>query len=127
MLKKALEFCNDNHWYIIALISCSFISLWVYGCESQVCSLLDNDLRVNRQELKVELEYISGIASARVSDLNKQDEIKQSIFDAIMLVSQGGQINSMGVLNLVATIGAISFGLNRNQKYRKAIGNPPTS
>lgn len=111
---------NDNHWYITAAIITGGLLFWSYGCESQVQSLLDDAKQVNRQELQVELEYITGIASTRVADLDKQDKIKQALFDALVLVGQGGQVNTLGVVNLAATIGAISFGLNRNQKLKNA-------
>ena len=71
-------------------------------------------------ELQVEIEYVAGIAKTRVADLDKQDEMKKALFDAIMLASQGGQINTMGVLNLAATIAAIGWGLKKNQALKAA-------
>lgn len=121
-----LKFLNDNHWYIIAAAIISSMMFWSYGCESTTKSLLDPLSQVNRSELQVELEYISGIARTRVEDLDKKDEIKQALFDALVLVSQGGQINSMGVLNLAATVMAIGWGLERNQKLKNA-GKTPTT
>lgn len=119
-MAKILKLLNDNHWYLIAAaIICSML-FWTHGCESQVLSLIDPDKKVNRAELQVEIEYVAGIAKTRVKDLDKQDEIKQALFDALTLISQGGQINSMGILNLAATIGAIGWGLDRNKKLKDA-------
>lgn len=117
-MKTLLKFLNDQHWFIIAFLLSVFAAMWIYGCESQVSSLIDPDKKVNRSELQVEIEYVAGIARTRIEGLDKQDEIKQALFDALTLVSQGGQINTMGVLNLFATIGAVSWGLNRNQKLK---------
>lgn len=117
-MKKTLEWLNDNHWYIIAIVVITAAMFWAYGCQSQVTSLLYPDQKVNRSELQVELEYVAGIARTRVEDLDRQDAIKQAVFDALVLVSQGGQINTLGIVNLAATIGAISFGLSRNQKLK---------
>ncbi|MCJ7777744.1 MAG: hypothetical protein MUP16_05465 [Sedimentisphaerales bacterium] len=117
---KILKWFNDNHWYVIAGLIIAGMLFWTYGCESKVLSLLDSNKQVNRSELKVELEYVVGIAGTRVDDLDRQDEIKTALFNAITLISQGGQVNSMGVLNLAATIGAIGWGLNRNQALKKA-------
>lgn len=118
-MDKLLSWLNDQHWYIIAVIVIAGSIFWTYGCESTVPSLINPNQLVNRAELKVELEYVVGIAGTRIADLDKKDSIKQALFDALVLIGQGGQVNALGVLNLAATIGAISFGLNRNQKLKK--------
>lgn len=124
---KLFTFLNSNHWYLIAgAIICSMM-FWSYGCESQTTSLIDPAKKVNRQELQVEIEYVAGIAKTRVSDLDKQDELKQALFDALVLVSQGGQINSMGVVNLAATVLAIGWGLDRNKKLKDATSKNSTN
>lgn len=116
MWTKILKFMNDNHWYIIAGVIILGMMFWAYGCESRVMSLLDPNKQVNRSELKVELEYVVGIAGTRVEDLDRQDEMKTALFNALTLISTGGQINSMGVLNLAATVMAIGWGLKKNQQ-----------
>ncbi len=120
-MSKLLKFLNDNHWYLVAGIILCATMFWSYGCESQTTSLIDPAKQVNRGELQVEIEYVAGIAKTRVMDLDKKDEFKMALFDALVLISQGGQINSLGVLNLAATIAAISWGLNRNQKLKQFI------
>lgn len=127
MLKKILQLLNDNHWYIIAAALISATLIWGYGCESQVRSLIDPTKKVNRSELQVEIEYVAGIARTRVEDLDKQDAIKQALFDALTIASTGGQINTMGILNLLATIGAISWGLDRNKKLKDARATTTTT
>ena len=42
----------------------------------------------------------------------------QALLDAGNLMATTGQINPSGLINIAATIGAISFGLNRNQKLK---------
>jgi hypothetical protein len=118
-----LNWLNEQHWYIIAGILLIGLLFWIYGCESQVKSLIDPAKKVNRAELQVELDYLVGQAKCRVADLNKQDELKQALLDALVAVGEGGQINALGLVNLAATIGAISFGLNRNQKYKASLAN----
>jgi hypothetical protein len=115
-MKTVLKFLNDNHWYIIAGLIIFGMAFWTYGCESRVASLIDSTKQVNRAELQVEIEYVAGIAKTRVTDLDKQDEIKTALFDALTMVSQGGQVNAMGALNLAATIAAIGWGLKKNQQ-----------
>lgn len=117
MLTTVLKFCNENHWYIIAGIFLSGLFFWGYGCESEVCSLINPDQKVNRLELENEVRYIVGKADALKVDLDKQDAIKQQLLDAANVIGSGGNINPSGLLNLVASIGGISFGLSQRQKY----------
>lgn len=119
-MSTILKWLNDNHWYIVALAVIAGLFLWTYGCESKVKSLIDPSSMVNRGELQVEIEYVAGIAKTRVADLDKQDEIKQALFDALVLVGQGGQINTLGIVNLAATIAAVSWGLKKNQQLKAA-------
>lgn len=125
-MNKFLTWVNDQHWYLIALIVIGALIFWIYGCESQTQSLIKPDTKVNRLELTAEMEYLAGIADARITDLDKQDELKQAFLDALVVVGQGGQLNAAGLVNLAATIGAISWGLNRSQKLKKVTSTNTT-
>jgi len=119
-MQHLLKFLNDNHWYIIAcVLACSFV-FWIYGCESQVTSLLYPEKKINRMELENETTYIIGQAKVKLADLDRQDELKQLVLDQAAIFSQQGSFNPMGLLNTIVTIGAVSFGLNRNQLLRDA-------
>ena len=126
MLTKILHLCNENHWYLIAGAVCIIFGVIMYGCESQCKSLLDGSKEVNRLELEAEIEYLAKIADSRVQNLNKQDEIFESLSNALVLIGEGGSVNTTGVVNLAATIFAVSFGLDRNRKYKNANKNPNT-
>lgn len=117
-MKNLLKLINDNHWYLVAIAIIAGMVFWTHGCESQVASLIDPTQKVNRAGLQNELNYIVGQVEIKVADLDKQEALKQALFDSMIVVAQGGQINTLGIINLAATIGAISFGLNRNQKLK---------
>lgn len=117
-MKKILKFINDNHWFIIAGIMLMSTIFWTYGCQSQVESLITPEKLICRAELQNELQYIVGMAKVREQNLDRQDEVKQALLDAVNIIGATGTINPSGLINLAASIGAISFGLNRNQKYK---------
>lgn len=119
-MKKLIKFCNDNHHYIIAALIITALSFWTFGCESQVSSIMDPEKMISRDELQLELDYLIGQATIKFTALDKQDEIKRQLLDAANVISQSGQVNPSGLLNIAATIGAISFGLNRNKKLKAA-------
>lgn len=118
-MKKILNFLNENHWYLIAVVLIATAIFITYGCESQVHSIIYPDRMVGRTELQTELSYYVGLAKARDEELDRKDAGKQALLDAFNVISQTGSINPSGLLSLAGTIGAISFGLNRNQALKK--------
>jgi len=121
MFSKILSFFNENHWYVIFVVICFGLVLYFFGCESQVQSVLDPSKKVNRAELQAEAVYLAAQIDVRAADLDKQDEIKQQLLDAATLIGSEGSINPSGIVSLVATIGAISFGLDRNRRFKNAV------
>jgi len=77
--------------------------------------------KINRTELQNELVYMVGLAKAREENLNKQDAAKQALLDAATVIGSTGSINPAGLVNVGATILAIGWGLNRNQKLKAEI------
>jgi len=122
-MQRFLRFCNENHQYLLAASIIAVLAFWTWGCESECKSLLDDSNKINRLELAAEIEYLARIADSRIADLDKQDEIKQQLLDTANIISTGGQINPSGLINLAATIGAISFGLNRNKQLKNVREN----
>lgn len=118
-MERLLSWLNDQHWYIIAAIIVMLACFWTYGCESTVPSLINPNQLVNRAALLNEVDYIMGQVEVKVTDLDKQDEIKQALLDAATVIGSTGSINPAGLVNIGATILAISWGLNRNQKLKK--------
>jgi hypothetical protein len=115
-MAKFFHWMNENHWYIIAtIIICAFI-LWLFGCQSQVKSMVYPERMVNRSELKAESDYLIATIQSRVENLDDQDAIKRLILEQATIFGTTGTFNPLGLLNTIVSIGAISFGLNRNQK-----------
>lgn len=120
-MRKFLKLLNENHWYLAAGCLVAGLLFWTYGCVSTTESLINPGQKVNRTELQNELTYLIGLAQARGEDLDRQDAVKQALLDAANVMSTTGSINPSGLINIAATIAAISFGLNRNQKYKTAV------
>lgn len=116
LTKKLLKFANDNHHYIIAGIVIAICIFWTYGCESQVNSILSPNQRINRAELQIEVDYFLAHAELKTLDLNRQDEIKQSLLDLGSTFATTGTLNPSGLLNTAVSVAAIAFGLNQRKK-----------
>lgn len=121
-----LKFCNDNHWFLIGGACIAAMTFWIYGCQSTVTSMIDPNQKINREQLILETDYIIGQAKVKLQDLDRQDELKQLILDQAAIFGTTGTFNPMGLLNTLISIGAISFGLNRNQKLNALQKNTTT-
>lgn len=120
-MKKFLEtMFNHERYQSIAVIVIILLLVWTYGCPSHVQSLTVPGKTITRPELQVELDTIVAMAAGRVQDLDKQDSIKQLIFQQAMLTAQGGQINLMGVIATAAATLGIGATVD-NVRKRKEI------
>ena len=123
-MKKFLTYLNDQHWYLIAIVVACVFLLWIYGCQSQVRSMIDPTKMVSREELQVEADYLIGQIKNKMSDLDRQDELKMLMLEQATIFGQSGTFNPTGLMNTIVTIGAIAFGLDRNRKYKVALLKP---
>ena len=115
-MKKLLHFMNENHHYIVAGIILAIACFWTYGCQSQVNSILNPNQLITRAELKIEVEYFMAHAELKALDLDRQDQIKQSLLDLGSTFATTGTLNPTGLLNTAISVAAIAFGLNQRKR-----------
>ncbi len=115
-MKKILKFFNDNHQYVIAAAIIIGFSLWTYGCQSQVNSILNPNQLITRDELKIEVEYFMAHAELKALDLDRQDAIKQSLLDLGSTFAKTGTLNPTGLMNTAISVAAIAFGMNQRKR-----------
>jgi hypothetical protein len=93
----------------IAAVICLTVVLYIGACESKVQSLVKADVKVNRVELKLELDNLIKTAEYRMHDLDKQDAIKKKIAEVGLAMAAGGTVNPVGVA--VSLAGLMGVGL----------------
>ncbi|MCK5607232.1 hypothetical protein KAR91_35440 [Candidatus Pacearchaeota archaeon] len=94
---------------------------YAYGCESKTTSLMYPQKKVTRQILQSEIDFLLHTGDIRFAELDKQDELKQMIFNQGLLIAQGNQINPVGVITTLMAIMGIGAGADdlRLRKARK--------
>ncbi len=111
------------------------IMIWGFGCQSQVTSLTEPSIKVTRGELKIEidveitrlereLEILMRQAALKVQDLDRQDEIKQKLFDFAALTVANNALNPAGAVALAFSIFGIGAVID-NRIKDKVIKNRP--
>lgn len=108
---------------------CSFILIYAYGCEPKTKSLTRPGGKVTRIELQTELELFIARAAAGKKDLDRQDEIRDFIFNQALVIAQGNTVNPIGVLTGVLAIlgiGATADDIRlRRQRKKEPYLDPP--
>lgn len=113
-----MDFLKKNHWLLIASIISIILVTYLYGCQSTTESIIDENKQISKQELIAEIEYLTDIAEAKLSEIQQQNEVKKKLVNTLALISESGDINPLGAINILAGIAGLSFGLDRNSKLK---------
>jgi hypothetical protein len=95
---------------------CLMVLIWTYGCESQVKSITNPIIFVNRGQLQIEVNAFIAQAELRFADLDRQDELKTTLFNTAIDFMQGGKINPVAVALVISSILGIGAGADNIRK-----------
>lgn len=121
-MKKILAFMKRERTQVIAVFLCIVLTVWGLSCESKVRSLADPTIKITRAELRIEVDRFLASAEIRFKSLDRQDEFKGLIFNEVLLWSQTGAFNPMGLIpTLIGLfgIGAISDNVRKRIEIKK--------
>ena len=129
-----IKWISKNQGLFIALIVNVCVLVWAFGCESKVQSLT-TDKKLTRDEyrieynselhrLELELEKLQAQGQIGFASLDRQDALKQKIFNAVAIATQTGMVNPAGLITLLGSITAIGLGVD-NRIKDKVIKNRP--
>lgn len=140
-MTKLWAFIRHNSGIVIGSTIAIAILGWVYGCQSQVTSIVNPTVLVTRGEFELEVDTFLAqqklkvdmfIAQAelKVTDLDKQDLIKDTIFNTAINFMQGGNVNPAAVAIVIGNIlgiGAIVDNVRKRtliETMKSERGNP---
>lgn len=106
---KVLDYI-DNWPKAIALVLLTAFLFWGFACPSRVDSLVTDKKKITRPELQIELDTIIATAAFRLADLDKQDAFRDIIFQNALLMVEGGTLNPVGVITMLAGLYGIARG-----------------
>lgn len=125
-MDKLLAFLNHERYQIVSTVLCLGLLIWFWGCESQVRSLVDSKIKINRDELTAEVDFFLASAEIRFKDLDRQDEFKQYVLDQALLYGQTGTLNPVGIVATLAGILGVG-AIADNVRKRKVIKDNVTA
>jgi len=114
---------SDNWPKVIALILLTGFLFWGHACQPTVKSLLVPGQKVTRPELQIELDTIIATADFRMADLDRQEAFRDIIFKNATLMIEGGTLNPVGILTLLAGLYGVGRGTSDFVKKVKKKSN----
>lgn len=100
-----------NNWpKTLAIVLLTAFLFWGHACQPTVKSLIHPDQKVTRPELQIELDTIIATAEFRMADLDRQEAFRDVIFKNALLMVEGGSLNPVGIITLLAGIYGITRG-----------------
>jgi len=125
-MTKIWAFTRHNSCQILSIIACSLIVVFAYSCQSTVISIVDKSVRVTRAELLLEVDTFLANAELKFADLDRQDLVKETIFNCVLDLVTGQDVNPIGVATTVLGIlglGAMGDNIRKRTHINTLKGN----
>ena len=131
---KMLEWLRHNQGVVVGLIIAISLMVWTYGCDSQVTSPITGKM-VTRPQLKLEvniavkqfemeLDNLQEQAALQFASLDRQDELKNKLYNFAAITAEANTFNPTGLITLVGTL--LGGGLLIDNRIKdKVIKNRP--
>lgn len=103
-MKEIWKFVRHNQGMFIGVLLAIGVFSWTYGCKSKVRSITNPIIMVNRRELQIEVDNFIAQAELRFAELDKQDQVKSTLFNVAIDFMQGGNINPAAVAIVIGNI-----------------------
>ena len=94
----------------IASLLLTALMFWGWGCPAQTESLLQPEVKITRPELQIELDTIIATAEFRLAELDKQDAMRDIVFNNALMMIENGSINPAGILTMLAGLYGVTRG-----------------
>jgi len=113
---------NHERYQSISVIICIVLLVVCYGCESKVASLVYPGELITRDELGIEIDTLVATAELRYAKLDKQDELKEALYQIGSLTAQTGSFNPQGLVTTLFSIlgvGALTDNVRKRLVIKK--------
>jgi hypothetical protein len=130
MLKKAKHIMNHERYQIVTIIVVIGFMIYLQGCPSTCPSMITDNHRVTRNELKAEVDLLLARAGERIRTLDQQDAFKKLIAENALLFTASGTVNPVGLMTVafsILGIGATVDNIRRRKDEKKTLVTAPVS
>lgn len=122
-MKAIWRVIRHNQSLAISSVIAVCVVAWVWGCHSQVTSIVNPTILVTRGELDLEVDTFIAQAKLKYANLDQQDSMKSYVFNIALDFMRGGQINPVAIAIVIGNILGIGAVIDNRRKdgYIKAL------
>jgi len=103
-MTKIWTYIRHNSGIVIGSAMIPFVLFYAISCQSVVVSGLQPGKKVNREELVAEVDFFLAQAEAKFNDLDRQDLVRDTIFNSVLDLAQGGAVNPAGLMLVIGNV-----------------------
>jgi len=120
---KIQAWLRDNPGIFVAMILIGAILFWTFGCEPTTQSLINPQEKINEAQLNSEIENLVRQTEIRFADLERQQELRQLIFNHAIVFAESGSVNPVGVITALMALFGVGATVDdvRLRQERKRI------
>lgn len=100
-MKNVIAFVRHNPGVCLGFLFIPFVLVYAYSCQSVVVSGVHPLRKINRQELVDEVEMFLASAASKFDDLDRQDMVKDTIFNSVFDLAQGKAVSPLGIASVI--------------------------
>lgn len=115
-MKKIWTYIRHNPGIVAGFVLIPFVLFYVYSCQSVTVSTIAGRGKITRPELVAEVDLFLVAAEAKFADLDRQDLVKETIFNSVLDLAQGKSPNPIGIVLTLAGILGAGAGVDNIRK-----------
>lgn len=97
MFEKTFKFVKHNFGICLGVCLTPFVLWYGFSCQSQCVSIIGPSRMVTRSQLIAEVDSFLSLAESRFSDLDRQDLVKNTIFNSLSDLIKSNPTSPVGV------------------------------
>lgn len=115
-MSKLWQKIRHNQGLVISGVLALVAVAWAYGCQVSVRSILHPEQRLTRPELAAEVEAFAAQARLRFANLDRQEELKQAVFNMAIQYAKGGRLNPVAIAITLSSILGLGAVIDNRRK-----------
>jgi hypothetical protein len=116
MKDKILETLRHYQGTIAAFVVCGLLIVWGYGCQITTENPFKPGTKVTAKELDIEVRTYADKVTLAFEDIEKKEQIRDTILNAATVYAQGGGINPIGLVTGLGAIMGIGLAVDNRKK-----------
>lgn len=116
------NFVKNNWPRISAVLVAILLMLWAAGCPATVSSPINDNARLTRAELQIELEWLIAKYESKLTTLDQEERLRKLILNNALIIARAGTVDPLSIITtLLGFYGAGSIATTTGKAVKKKL------